>query len=74
MDGPQLCDRLPPLSPEEQRAAVARRAYEKWVNRGCPSGTALQDWVDAEAEVATEMNDNENNEAFGWPHLGSTVR
>ena len=30
---------------------IAWRAYEKWTARGCPRGTQLQDWVEAEAEV-----------------------
>jgi PAS domain S-box-containing protein len=31
--------------------AVAARAYEKWVRNGRPPGTALQDWLEAEAEL-----------------------
>ena len=31
------------------------RAYEKWVKRGCKHGCDLQDWVEAEAELAAEM-------------------
>jgi hypothetical protein len=34
---------------------IARRAYEKWLARGCPSGTTLEDWLEAEAEVDTEL-------------------
>ncbi len=36
---------------------IERRAYERWRAKGCPSGTALQDWLEAEAEVdaALEM-------------------
>lgn len=35
---------------------IAMRAYEKWMKRGCPQGTALQDWVEAEAELLAEMS------------------
>jgi Protein of unknown function (DUF2934) len=35
---------------------IAMRAYEKWMKRGCPQGTALQDWVEAEAELVAEMS------------------
>jgi PAS domain S-box-containing protein len=30
---------------------IAARAYEKWVRRGRPPGTELQDWLEAEAEL-----------------------
>jgi hypothetical protein len=35
---------------------IAKRAYEKWVQRGRPQGTALLDWYEAEAELMKEMN------------------
>jgi len=35
--------------------AIARRAYRKWQARGCPSGTHLQDWLEAEAELKAEL-------------------
>ena len=38
-----------PLSPFEDETAV--RAYERWVARGRPYGTQLQDWIEAEADV-----------------------
>jgi Protein of unknown function (DUF2934) len=34
---------------------IAMRAYEKWVQRGRPQGTALQDWIEAEAELVKEV-------------------
>ena len=36
--------------------AIARRAYRKWQARGCPSGTILQDWLEAEAELKAELS------------------
>jgi Protein of unknown function (DUF2934) len=33
---------------------IAQRAYEKWMKRGCPHGTDVQDWVEAEAELRAE--------------------
>jgi len=36
---------------------VARRAYERWEANGRPSGTALRDWLEAEAEVARSAGD-----------------
>jgi hypothetical protein len=35
---------------------IAMRAYEKWMKRGCPQGTAFQDWVEAETELVAELN------------------
>jgi hypothetical protein len=35
---------------------VAKRAYEKWMKRGCPQGTEFQDWVEAEAELKAEVS------------------
>ena len=43
-DGPEV-----PRSDIEGETAV--RAYERWVARGRPHGTQLQDWIEAEAEV-----------------------
>jgi hypothetical protein len=34
---------------------IAMRAYEKWVKRGRPQGTDVQDWVEAENELKAEM-------------------
>jgi Protein of unknown function (DUF2934) len=33
---------------------VAERAYHIWYSRGCPEGTAEEDWHQAERELATE--------------------
>ena len=34
---------------------IAMRAYEKWVQRGRPHGTHVQDWLDAERELQAEF-------------------
>jgi hypothetical protein len=34
---------------------IALRAYEKWVKRGRPAGTDVQDWIEAEAELRAEV-------------------
>jgi hypothetical protein len=34
---------------------IAMRAYEKWVKRGRPHGTDVQDWIEAETELKVEM-------------------
>ena len=38
---------------------IARRAYEKWVARGRPAGTATEDWLEAEAELRAECGAND---------------
>jgi hypothetical protein len=35
---------------------ISMRAYEKWVQRGRPCGTELQDWLEAEAELRAEFS------------------
>jgi hypothetical protein len=37
------------------REKVAQRAYEIWVRKGRPFGTADQDWLQAEAEIRAEL-------------------
>jgi hypothetical protein len=37
---------------------IEHRAYERWVARGHPPGTALLDWLEAEQEVDQELDDN----------------
>jgi hypothetical protein len=39
---------------------IERRAYARWRAKGCPGGTALQDWLEAEAEVALELRREAN--------------
>jgi hypothetical protein len=34
---------------------IAMRAYEKWVKRGRPQGTEMQDWIEAENELRAEL-------------------
>jgi hypothetical protein len=32
---------------------IARRAYELWLDRGCPEGTPDEDWYKAESELTS---------------------
>jgi hypothetical protein len=34
------------------RSFLSERAYAIWEKSGCPEGTALEDWLRAEAELA----------------------
>lgn len=42
-------------APPVPRERIAMRAYERWVGRGCPAGTDVQDWIEAEAELKAEV-------------------
>jgi hypothetical protein len=46
----------PPTSPQVRipHDKIAMRAYEKWVKRGRPHGSDVQDWMEAEAELKSE--------------------
>jgi hypothetical protein len=49
-----------PQTPPQHSASVphdkiAMRAYQKWLQRGCPNGSDKQDWHEAEAELKAEM-------------------
>jgi hypothetical protein len=48
MNNPTFC-----VTPTQQQ--IAQRAYERWVKRGRPHGTHLQDWLEAEMELKREM-------------------
>jgi hypothetical protein len=45
---------LPPTAAPDT-AAIARRAFELFVARGCTPGHALDDWLRAEREVAAGL-------------------
>jgi Protein of unknown function (DUF2934) len=34
---------------------IAMRAYEKWIKKGRPQGSHVQDWVEAEQELKAEF-------------------
>ena len=33
---------------------IAERAYFLWIEKGCPQGTADQDWIEAERELSAD--------------------
>ena len=41
-------------SPDEE--AIAKRAYELYLQRGSVSGHELDDWLEAEAELSSEVS------------------
>lgn len=45
-----------PLSPcEDPHASIATRAYELYCERGYRHGNALEDWLDAEREILSQI-------------------
>jgi hypothetical protein len=45
-----------PLSPcEDLHALIAKRAYELYSERGGRNGSALDDWLDAEREILSQV-------------------
>jgi len=45
-----------PLAPcEDPQARIAKRAYELYCERGCRDGSALDDWLDAEREILSQI-------------------
>ncbi len=47
------------------RERVARRAYEKWLQRGCRHGCDKQDWLEAERELLAEQT-RQGNTSVGY--------
>jgi hypothetical protein len=48
-----LAPEVHPISPEELRQRIARRAYEFYEQRGFDRGDELEDWLKAEDEIVT---------------------
>ena len=45
-----------PLSPcEDSHALIAKRAYELYCERGYRHGNGLEDWLDAEREILSQI-------------------
>ena len=48
--------RVLPLSPcEDLHVLIAKRAYELHSERGCGQGSALDDWLEAEREILSQI-------------------
>jgi hypothetical protein len=48
----------PPTTPAQigpVHDSIRQRAYEKWLKRGRPANSSLRDWLEAEAEIKSEM-------------------
>jgi hypothetical protein len=47
----------PVTSPSPSEEMIAQRAYQKWLERGCPRDTEVQNWLEAEAELKAELSE-----------------
>jgi hypothetical protein len=43
---------------EDKKEAIARRAHELWLARGCPNGSADRDWYEAERQLSEPMDES----------------
>jgi hypothetical protein len=43
--------REPSLTAAPDERDIADRAYQRWVDRGCPQGSPEEDWFEAEREL-----------------------
>ena len=41
---------------ERDENSIRVKAYELWIARGCPEGTAEQDWLEAERQLLAVTN------------------
>jgi hypothetical protein len=50
-----------PAAAQFSRESIEKLAYQYWLNRGCPSGSAEEDWYQAERALlaAAEMDSDE---------------
>jgi PAS domain S-box-containing protein len=69
-----LAERPPPGAPSRVPEEVIRiRAYQKWVQRGCPEDDQQQDWLDAEAECLLEQHISEADPSLVSAILNNTT-
>ena len=60
-----------PATAQFSREAIEKLAYQYWLKRGCPSGSAEEDWYQAERALmaAAQMGGGE-----GQPLSGAVMR
>jgi hypothetical protein len=53
---------------------IARRAYERWQERGCPPGDGSEDWIAAERELVAKRFDRNGSTGRGILNWWRRVR
>ena len=55
LETPTMMETLRPMvrppSETPRHTLIAEKAYQLWLDRGCPDGSAERDWLDAEEEI-----------------------
>jgi len=59
----------PAITPEERRQMISDLAYMKGEKRGGRPGDALQDWLDAEAEIDARLASEEGGRRRTRPQI-----
>lgn len=62
LEAPSSAEESQSPSAEPDRIEIERRAYFRYLERGCTDGFALQDWLAAEAELRNAPEHEPKNE------------
>jgi hypothetical protein len=54
------------------RGAIEKLAYEFWLSRGCPQGSAEEDWIQAERALQIAASTNQPIPASSGKTAGKT--
>jgi len=54
-----------PLARVPDQSKISALAYQFWLERGCPLGSAEVDWLRAEEELKGRMQESSSSSAFG---------
>jgi hypothetical protein len=46
-----------------EKGSIGQHAYQLWLDRGCPEGTAEQDWLDAERQLRAAQPSSQTSQA-----------
>jgi hypothetical protein len=63
-------DRTRPDSIRPSEEAIAKRAYELYLQRGSTPGYELDNWLEAEAQLIAESNEQRRTETTGQADVG----
>ena len=55
VQAPQREPKAPPVPSDDQHILIAKRAYELYAERGYRHGYALDDWLEAEREILSQI-------------------
>jgi len=47
------------MSPQQLEEQIRLAAYYRWIERGCPAGEGVEDWLEAEAGLTSQSEELE---------------